>query len=213
MSAAECMSHVCGCNEWQGNGIYSAQKMHDGNQINLLLAPIKSVSCDKFVLFCSMLVALLQLSEVFELAAYRHANPHGKITPIPLFMAPVIMLLFFSMFALGGAVMAGILLGTADPGGNPGYFGLLFAVLCAPVGWAAHIMRQNLHQKQVLLQNLQLYKLSDSLCRMDFDRLYVHRAITTWHLGLLGKIVDFEWPATSRKEYLVPSHWEVSNNS
>ncbi|CAE7308004.1 unnamed protein product [Symbiodinium natans] len=95
-------------------------------------------------------------------------------------MASVILLLFFSMFALGGAVMAGIHFGTADPAGNLGYLGLLFAVLCSPVRWAAHIIRKNVHQKKILLQNLQQHKLSNSLCRMDFDRSYVYKAITAW---------------------------------
>ena len=143
------------------------------------------------------------ISQVFELAAYRHANPHGKITLVPLFMANVILLLFFSMFALGGAVMAGILLGTADPGGNFGYFGLLFAVLCPPVSWAAHIMRRNVYEKQSLLESLQEYQLSNSLCRMDFDRAYVHKAICTWY----GSIAGFE-------EYVQgPLQRELTGNS
>ena len=77
--------------------------------------------------------------------------------------------------------MAGILSGTADPEGQVGYFVLLFAVLCPPVAWAAHIMRRNLHQKQTLIESLQQYKLSSSHCRMDFDREYVYQAITTWY--------------------------------
>eukprot|EP00913_Durusdinium_trenchii_P021170 g19891.t1 len=98
---------------------------------------------------------------VFELAAYRTANPEGKITLNPLFIE-----------SLCGIMFLGNLAGS-----------VLYTTM------QLRKMSQNLGEKIVQLRRhlalgLSNFKLSEAECRNDFDREFIYSGIIQWYGSL-----------------------------
>ena len=109
---------------------------------------------------------------IFELAAYRSANPNGKITLKPLFVERGILLLVL------GSYFASLLFFLAEVlNVNQAY--IMVALL--PVLPMVHILRWNIREKFKLLSDLKDFDLEQAFCRTEFDRNFVHGAIEKWY--------------------------------
>jgi len=115
---------------------------------------------------------------VFELAAYRTANPSGKITLMPLFVEKTFAVLivavygFTSVWVLAEAKFI--------PLGSEVW---IFGVALIPVGLAAHALRKSFLSKHQLLTALANFELESSTCSSDFDRRFILRCIRRWYGG------------------------------
>ncbi|CAE7492863.1 unnamed protein product [Symbiodinium sp. CCMP2456] len=107
---------------------------------------------------------------VFELAAYRTANPNGKVSLSPVFVESAVAAYFFTDYviallfsldrgALFAATLVGQLLSTF----------VLFRYL-----------RRSLSVKRKLISDLQNFELEKAQCRLEYDRDFVLSAITEW---------------------------------
>ncbi|CAE7748274.1 unnamed protein product [Symbiodinium necroappetens] len=107
---------------------------------------------------------------VFELAAYRTANPNGKVSLSPVFVESAVAAYFFANYviallfsldreALFAASLAGQLLST-------------FALFRS--------LRRSLSEKRKLISDLQNFEVEKAQCRLQYDRDFVLSAITEW---------------------------------
>ncbi|CAE7653713.1 Pus1 [Symbiodinium sp. CCMP2456] len=113
---------------------------------------------------------------VFELAAYRMANPSGRIVVSPIFVevgALVTILFTYFVAALFSLVFV---LNWQEVGQV-----MTYVVALVPLLLFLHLMRRNLMSKHRLLSELRLFDLEKAYCRTDFDREFIHRAITEWY--------------------------------
>ncbi|CAJ1390081.1 unnamed protein product [Effrenium voratum] len=119
---------------------------------------------------------LTRLWCVFELAAFRAANPVGRIRLSPLYVELVIAAMLPCMFLVCTVfwIFAGM------TGGH-----LIFPAeycLCAPVlFYIVHVMRRYHLQKHVLFGDLKHFSLEQAECRLDSDRALVLAAIKYWY--------------------------------
>ena len=112
---------------------------------------------------------------IFELAAYRRANPGGKITLAPLFVETTVAALcvgaylFLSFYHLCLLFLGarGTLL-AIGAGISPAYF--IF-----------HVLRSEMRTKRQLFSEMNNFKLQSVQCREEFDRDYIHTAIARWY--------------------------------
>ncbi|CAE7255981.1 FRQ1, partial [Symbiodinium sp. CCMP2456] len=115
---------------------------------------------------------------VFELAAYRTANPSGKITLMPLFVEKTFAVLivavygFTSVWVLAEAKFIPL-------GSEVWIFGVAFV----PVGLSVHALRKSFLSKHQLLTALANFELENSTCSSEFDRRFILRCIRRWYGG------------------------------
>jgi len=106
---------------------------------------------------------------VFELAAYRTANPNGKVSLSPVFVESAVAAYFFAnyvialLFSLEEALFAVTLLGQ-----------LLSTFVLF------RYLRRSLSEKRKLMSDLQNFELEKAQCRLEYDRDFVLSAITEW---------------------------------
>ena len=127
------------------------------------------------------------LAGVFELAAYRVANPSGKITLSPVFMEQSILLcaavLWCSAWCYFIAMASGL-----------SFLGIFKSELLPlgtstlPLGILIHRLRRLFHAKRQMFEELQQFQLASAECTEVFDYLFVHSAINTWY----GSDEEFE---------------------
>lgn len=117
---------------------------------------------------------------VFELAAYRKANPRGKITLRPLFMEQAVLILwsglcvanllfYFSRIGYEGAAVAS-------------YAPALIALVSSPL--CVHGLRRSYRKKHRLVVEMQEFDVRAAGCRNDVDRECIHSAIADWYSSL-----------------------------
>lgn len=117
---------------------------------------------------------------VFELAAYRKANPRGKITLRPLFMEQAVLILWsalclanilfhFSRTGYEGATVASY---------TPALIPLVFLPPCV------HGLRRSYVKKHRLVVEMQEFDVRAAGCRSDVDRECIHSAIADWYSSL-----------------------------
>ncbi|CAE7364076.1 BPHL [Symbiodinium sp. CCMP2592] len=124
---------------------------------------------------------------VFELAAYRVANPSGKITLSPVFMEQSILLcaavLWCSAWCYFTAMASGLsFLGIFKSELLP------LGISTLPLGILIHRLRRLFHAKRQMFAELQHFQLGSAECTEVFDYLFVHSAINTWY----GSDEEFE---------------------
>mmetsp|Transcript_60167 Transcript_60167/g.134234 ORF Transcript_60167/g.134234 Transcript_60167/m.134234 type:complete len:522 (+) Transcript_60167:2-1567(+) len=113
---------------------------------------------------------------VFELAAYRKANPQGHIKLKPLYIEAGVLAL------ICGGHFAGLLIWTSFALNLQNSVRVLaIASPLLPVYVLIHLMRVNTRAKHILLEELRGFDLSRALCRSDFDKEFVHAAIVEWY--------------------------------
>ncbi|CAJ1403094.1 unnamed protein product [Effrenium voratum] len=114
---------------------------------------------------------------IFELAAYRKANPSGQIVMHPLFTAIVT-----ASWMMGAAVAAGIyscLLPFSEGA-------LTFVVGLAALGVfpSVHATRKHMREKHALISQLKNFDVHSTDCRLEKDREFIFSAIQSWYGSL-----------------------------
>ena len=115
---------------------------------------------------------------IFELAAYRTANPSGKISLSPLFVErgfAVLMLAvygFTSVFVLAEAKVL-----------TSGSEAWVFGFALVPVSLSVHALRKSFLAKHRLLTALASFQLGKSTCSSEFDTRFILRCIGRWYGG------------------------------
>ncbi|CAK9003423.1 Uncharacterized protein SCF082_LOCUS7738 [Durusdinium trenchii] len=114
---------------------------------------------------------------VFELAAYRKANPQGKITLSPLYVEQIVLMLILGLYAVLGTFWILYIWPV------PSDFSLMANLLCmVPAFFPFHFMRRSLaSSKHQLLHELLTFDLNQVQCMNDFDRSFIHSAIIKWY--------------------------------
>mmetsp|Transcript_60135 Transcript_60135/g.140544 ORF Transcript_60135/g.140544 Transcript_60135/m.140544 type:complete len:541 (+) Transcript_60135:62-1684(+) len=121
---------------------------------------------------------------VFELAAFRHANPTGKVTLAPVFVEGVAVCLLLS-FATASALLWVSMV--ADMFVD---IKIVWPLIASPAVAAIHMARKILHNNKKLLHDLETFDAEAAGCRMEFDREYIHEAISSWY-GSLGAFTEY----------------------
>ncbi|CAE6973163.1 unnamed protein product [Symbiodinium sp. CCMP2592] len=100
---------------------------------------------------------------VFELAAFRTANPSGKITLSPLFVEMIVVMILLMQYSFLGVLPC-------------------FVVL--------HVLRKVHVVKHTLFSKLESFDISEAQCSSDFDKNFIRTAIVQWY-GSEGAFTDF----------------------
>jgi len=96
----------------------------------------------------------------------------------PIFVETVVFCMWACMMICAAWIWtsAGFILGEG------GFFVILaLVVVLIPVCVAIHLLRRTLNSKHVLLEGLSTFELQHAHCRLEHDRLFVHRAINDWY--------------------------------
>ncbi|CAE7207427.1 pucI [Symbiodinium sp. CCMP2456] len=115
---------------------------------------------------------------VFEMAAYRAANPTGRIRLVPLFLEVTILALWTSLYFTTWLMYVA--------GGIQSPLNATFPFPIAPIALlpmlvAAHTLRRFIAEKQTLVEGLANFDVDKSECRLDFDSQFVNTAIEAWY--------------------------------
>lgn len=120
---------------------------------------------------------LTRLWCVFELAAFRIANPSGRIVVRPLFVE-----LQTLWYILGGIFCGAITIGWLSTG-LPYTAAYIVAYLLAssPFLFICHWNRRYMSEKYQLISSLEHFRLADVLCRLDKDKEFIYDSINDWY--------------------------------
>ncbi|CAJ1439372.1 unnamed protein product, partial [Effrenium voratum] len=111
---------------------------------------------------------------IFELAAYREANPTGRIVLVPLYVEITVVLTVLLVHATTLTFQAALLIASQLALATQLVPMLLMAVGC-------HFLRRSYLAKYKLASDLRCFQLSQAVCSSDFDREYVTSAICRWY--------------------------------
>jgi len=113
---------------------------------------------------------------VFELSAYRTANPQGKVTLAPLFVEALVcaIMLWEYFFTL---IYWTARISQVEEIYN--YLAYLLAIL--PSAAAMHMTRRSHRAKHRLFADLEQFDLSNVKSSNDFDKNFIHSAIQQWY--------------------------------
>lgn len=123
---------------------------------------------------------------VFELAAYRKANPSGKITLTPLYVEQLLTMMIVGLYVVLGCYWVANVV-------NLSCFTsfVVYVVAMIPACIPLHLMRRNLEKsKHKLLSDLKGFDIKQVNCLDDFDRSFIHSAIIKWY-GSREAFTDF----------------------
>eukprot|EP00438_Fugacium_kawagutii_P028415 Skav216772 [mRNA] locus=scaffold3378:52640:56882:- [translate_table: standard] len=113
---------------------------------------------------------------VFELAAYRKANPSGLITVRPLFIEQQ----FFG-FILAAAFATAIVFGIFASRAGLGSSISLTLLAFSPMFFIVHSNRKLMTEKHLTISALKTFNLVNLQCRLDKDRVFILTAISDWY--------------------------------
>ncbi|CAJ1389535.1 unnamed protein product [Effrenium voratum] len=121
---------------------------------------------------------------IFELAAYRAANPSGEIRLMPHYFVVVAFLALFLDLVLAMALLG---LRTVESGDESwAHFLFMFLIVLG----AVHLGRRVSLQKQRLIEQLESFTLDGAGCRLESDRDFIYEAVKQWYGGL-DQFTDF----------------------
>ncbi|CAE7237461.1 unnamed protein product [Symbiodinium sp. CCMP2592] len=120
---------------------------------------------------------LTRLWCVFELAAFRRANPSGRIRFAPLFVE-----IGAASAWLGGAVGIFVYWLVVRLTGWRSFIPLTFAAI--PFFIFFHMLRKSLSQKRQVFHDLATFELSAAGCRNAVDKEFIYAAIENWYGSL-----------------------------
>ena len=112
---------------------------------------------------------------IFELAAYRTANPDGKITLIPLFMETAV-----SIYFVAGYVNVLVVWVILSVEGLESYQVLSFSLQSFLAFVMVYFLRRSIMVKRRLVSDLENFDLDLAKCRLEYDRDFVCNAIVEW---------------------------------
>ncbi|CAJ1356927.1 unnamed protein product [Effrenium voratum] len=113
---------------------------------------------------------------VFELAAYRMANPSGRITFQPIFVETLVLSSFFGIAAIQGTYLATLQFPSVQ-----GLAGVQAVVCFGIILPLVHIVRSYMREKHAAVWQLENFDLTMVDCDVDFDRRFVYGAIRKWY--------------------------------
>ena len=110
---------------------------------------------------------------IFELAAFRKANPGGKIVLAPMYIELVIgVLLLYLLFMQMLHMFVHFFLSGSDLITITGLIPLIFCI---------HQTRKIAVEKRRLLADLKIFDLNLAECSSDFDRKFIYAGISAWY--------------------------------
>ncbi|CAE7900343.1 unnamed protein product [Symbiodinium microadriaticum] len=113
---------------------------------------------------------------VFELAAFRTANPTGRINMAPLHVEALVAATWVGCYMLMLPLVPSL------SAGGRGILAFLPAVI--PVAVIFHIFCKSLALKRRLFSELEFFDLGTVQCRNDCDKEFIHGAIVEWYGSL-----------------------------
>ncbi|CAE7223008.1 unnamed protein product [Symbiodinium sp. CCMP2592] len=113
---------------------------------------------------------------VFELAAYRKANPKGRIQLMPLFVEQAVVVMWLCFWF----VCAIMWVGTATDAFADGRQGVA-ALAVGPLLPFLKALRRNFNGARKLITDLDQFDLANARCAHAFDREFVCSAIRMWY--------------------------------
>ncbi|CAJ1395733.1 unnamed protein product [Effrenium voratum] len=114
---------------------------------------------------------------VFEIAAYRAANPEGHLQLAPLFVELTALLLWAVAFC--AAVLSFAVSFVQSPMNQLAWLAIPFALV--PQLLATHFLRRLISQKHRLTEELANFYVAKAECQLDFDRQFIMTAIDAWY--------------------------------
>ena len=115
---------------------------------------------------------------VFEMAAYRAANPTGRIRLVPLFLEVTILALWTSVYFTTWLMYVAAAIQSPL---NATFPFPIAPIALLPMLVAAHTLRRFIAEKQTLVEGLANFDVDKSECRLDFDSQFVNTAIEAWY--------------------------------
>ena len=113
---------------------------------------------------------------MFEIAAFRKANPKGRLTLMPLFVERQVFLTMLGNNAAAG-MMCAIFASHVDV-----RFSIPLAVLAvSPLLFIVHGLRFFMREKHQIIAALKDFRLEDAGYSLEHDRDFVHTAIAAWY--------------------------------
>ncbi|CAJ1338288.1 unnamed protein product [Effrenium voratum] len=106
---------------------------------------------------------------VFEIAAYRAANPEGHLQLAPLFVELTALLLWAVAFC--AAVLSFAVSFVQSPMNQLAWLAIPFALV--PQLLATHFLRRLISQKHRLTEELANFDVAKAECQLDFDRQFI----------------------------------------
>ena len=122
---------------------------------------------------------------VFELAAYRKANPAGKIVLAPLFIETIVACVLLGTYSVVFVFWISQSMNVNPSVTYAGYF-----LSLVPAYVAFHVLRKSTRDKQQLIADLKDFDLELADCRSDYDRDFIFSGITTWY-GSKSAFVEY----------------------
>lgn len=113
---------------------------------------------------------------VFELAAYRKANPSGTIVLAPLFIEMAIGCVLLGTYAVVFVFWISQSMNVNLPLTYTGY-----VLSLVPAYFAFHVLRTSTREKLKLITDLKAFDLEGADCRSDYDRDFIFAGITAWY--------------------------------
>ena len=117
---------------------------------------------------------------MFELAAYRKANPSGCISLLPLFLPQCVVTcwLWFWILTVGVLIFFSI---TGTEVGEPDSIWLFSIFLALPAYMLIFFLRRKYREKHQLLLDLSSFELNKLSCEKEFDRSFIFGAVDQWY--------------------------------
>lgn len=112
---------------------------------------------------------------IFELAAFRKANPTGQVVLAPLYVETMVGMVLFGFIVIQLTFMLAQILAW----GELGYLFIIISLL--PALPLVHYIRRTLREKTRLLAALKSFDLYKAGCSCDFDREFIHARISEWY--------------------------------
>jgi len=113
---------------------------------------------------------------VFELAAFRTANPSGKITLSPLFVELIVVLILLMQYSHSIFMWA-----HWAWRGDDEYRHLSHMIGVLPCFFMMHLLRKAHLLKHELFSKLENFDISEAECSSDFDKSFIRAAIVRWY--------------------------------
>ncbi|CAE7555658.1 unnamed protein product [Symbiodinium natans] len=117
---------------------------------------------------------------IFDLAAFRKANPSGRIVLKPLYLEVGLLYLILAnyMFAL---IEEGRVRVAGDPAWDDWSVIVVRVGTTLPYALLIHGLRRLLHEKHRLMENIRCFELAKVSCRLQSDRDFIYTGIREWY--------------------------------
>lgn len=112
---------------------------------------------------------------IFEIAAFRHANPNGRLRLAPLYIESTACAFWLFAYCLGFVFYGMAVWLQRRPS-------IVETMICfLPSAFLFHALRRNNNSKNKLFSDLRNFRLDRVHCSEEFDKEYVFSAISKWY--------------------------------